>query len=55
MLPEVRRLQEKLRLFERDPSKYEDGQGYWDDLCLADLLEGVCMRFIAHPVSVCVV
>lgn len=25
-------------------------QGYWDDLCLARLLEGVCYRFLAYPV-----
>ncbi|KAF8057392.1 hypothetical protein FPV67DRAFT_1527200 [Lyophyllum atratum] len=29
---------------------YEGGAGeYWDDLCLARFLEGVCLRFIAYP------
>ncbi|KAG5640665.1 hypothetical protein DXG03_007602 [Asterophora parasitica] len=30
--------------------KYEGGaHEYWDDLCLARFLEGVCLRFIAYP------
>ncbi|KAF5368262.1 hypothetical protein D9615_010361 [Tricholomella constricta] len=30
--------------------KYEGGAAeYWDDLCLARFLEGVCLRFIAYP------
>ena len=37
---------------ELGPEKYEGGADeYWDDLCLARLLEGVCLRFIAYPVS----
>lgn len=31
-------------------SKTEAREGYWDDLCLARFLEGVCWRFIAYPV-----
>ncbi|KAH0580181.1 hypothetical protein H2248_001704 [Termitomyces sp. 'cryptogamus'] len=32
------------------PEGYEGGKGeYWDDLCLARFLEGVCLRFIAYP------
>lgn len=27
------------------------GKGFWDDFCLAHLLEGVCWRLIAYPVS----
>ncbi|KAG6915424.1 hypothetical protein DXG01_011573 [Tephrocybe rancida] len=34
----------------KNPSAYEGGVGeYWDDLCLARFLEGVCLRFIAYP------
>jgi hypothetical protein len=25
--------------------------GYWDDYCLAHFLRGICLRFIAYPVS----
>jgi hypothetical protein len=33
-------------------SAYEGGKGeYWDDLCLARFLEGVCLRYVAYPVS----
>lgn len=31
-------------------SKAEGRVGYWDDLCLARFLEGVCWRFVAYPV-----
>jgi hypothetical protein len=31
-------------------SKAEGKEGYWDDLCLARFLEGVCWRFVAYPV-----
>ena len=31
-------------------SKVERNEGYWDDLCLARFLEGVCWRFVAYPV-----
>lgn len=31
-------------------SKAEGREGYWDDLCLARFLEGVCWRFVAYPV-----
>ena len=24
--------------------------GYYDDLCICKLLEGVCLRYLAHPV-----
>jgi len=49
MLPEVEKLLEKLGKHEVDPKKYENGQGYYDDLCLARLLEGVCCRYMAYP------
>lgn len=25
--------------------------GYWDDYCMAHFLRGICLRFIAYPVS----
>ncbi|KAG8215539.1 hypothetical protein J3R82DRAFT_9198 [Butyriboletus roseoflavus] len=30
-------------------SRAEGKEGYWDDLCLARFLEGVCWRFVAYP------
>lgn len=30
--------------------KLELRSGYWDDVCLARFLEGVCWRFVAYPV-----
>ncbi|KAI0920179.1 hypothetical protein AcW1_001987 [Taiwanofungus camphoratus] len=49
MLPLVKELLAKLKTFKDDPSRYEGGQGYWDDLCLAYFLEGICLRCIAYP------
>lgn len=50
MLPQVETILGKLNAHERNPSKYEEGHGYWDDLCLARFLEGVCLRYVAYPV-----
>ncbi|EPQ57674.1 hypothetical protein GLOTRDRAFT_74595 [Gloeophyllum trabeum ATCC 11539] len=47
MLPMV---QESLRTLDsrrENQSKY--GSGYWDDYCLARFLQGVCLRYVAHP------
>jgi Protein of unknown function (DUF3808) len=51
MLPEVQVVMDKLKTYEADPGKYENGHGYWDDFCLAKFLEGVCLRYVAYPVS----
>jgi hypothetical protein len=51
MLPQVDAELEKLKQFQRKPQSYEGGHGYWDDFCLVKFLEGVCMRYIAYPVS----
>lgn len=51
MLPEVDKLLAKLKKYETNPNEYENGHGYYDDLCLARFLEGVCYRYIAYPVS----
>jgi len=51
MLPQVDQLLAKLKVYEMDPKQYEQGLGYFDDLCLARFLEGVCCRYIAYPVS----
>lgn len=66
MLPEVEALQSKLRAYtdafdtkgsekrslgKGKESSYEGGSGgFWDDFALANFLEGVCWRYIAHPV-----
>ncbi|KZT18713.1 hypothetical protein NEOLEDRAFT_121846 [Neolentinus lepideus HHB14362 ss-1] len=47
ILPMVEESLKDLQEHERDPSKY--GVGYWDDLCLAKFLEGVCLRYSAYP------
>ncbi|THU87099.1 hypothetical protein K435DRAFT_782606 [Dendrothele bispora CBS 962.96] len=50
MLAEVRRARVLLDKADGDPKKYLDGKGgYWDDLCLVDFLEGICLRYIAYP------
>jgi len=51
MLPEVEKVLEKLNEHEKDPKQYENGQGYYDDLCLVRFSEGVCCRYIAYLVS----
>ncbi|BGP28476.1 hypothetical protein JCM10296v2_000211 [Rhodotorula toruloides] len=34
----------------REPSEYgKTGEEFWDDYCLAHLLRGIILRFIAHP------
>ena len=30
---------------------WEYGKEYWDDVVLARFLEGVCLRYVAYPVS----
>ncbi|KAL0953074.1 hypothetical protein HGRIS_007274 [Hohenbuehelia grisea] len=50
MLPTIQELLTKLHSCEADVTKYEGGAGeYWDDLCLAKFLEGVCLRYVAYP------
>jgi len=49
MLPQVDKLLIILKDYENDPTQYEKGQGYYDDLCLGRFLEGVCCRYIAYP------
>lgn len=51
MLPQVEQLLVKLKAYQDTPLQYEGGHGYWDDLCLAHFLEGICLRYIAYPVS----
>jgi hypothetical protein len=52
ILPLIEREHATLSAHSADPSKYSGG-GYWDDMCLVRFLEGVCLRYIAHPVSQC--
>ncbi|KII83697.1 hypothetical protein PLICRDRAFT_180049 [Plicaturopsis crispa FD-325 SS-3] len=49
MVPEVERHLAVLRAHEADPASYEGGTGFWDDMCLARFLEGVCYRYVAYP------
>ncbi|TFK32751.1 hypothetical protein BDQ12DRAFT_692043, partial [Crucibulum laeve] len=49
MLPEVDALLATLDQYANKPKEYEKGQGYWDDLCLAKFLKGVCLRYVAYP------
>lgn len=51
MLPAVDETLKKVKEHENDPTKYEGGKGYWEDMCLALFLQGVCLRYIAYPVS----
>jgi hypothetical protein len=51
MLPEIRKLLAKLEACKGKEKDYEGGVGYWDDYCLAKFLEGVCLRYVAYPVS----
>jgi len=51
MLPEVRRLLTVLDKHKDAPKTYGVDPGeYYDDLCLARFLEGVCLRYVAYPV-----
>ncbi|KIY49684.1 hypothetical protein FISHEDRAFT_40551 [Fistulina hepatica ATCC 64428] len=54
MLPTVHESLRRLGIVEDtikiSPADYENGTGgYWDDLCLTRMLEGVCCRYIAYP------
>jgi hypothetical protein len=51
MLPEIEIVLRELQAHKTDPSKYQDGHGYWDDFCLARLLEGICARYVAFAVG----
>lgn len=51
MLPPIAATLAKLAEHESNPVGYYEssGGGYYDDLCLAKFLEGVCCRFYAFP------
>ena len=52
MLPEVEILLTALNKTKEDIAGYVGGRGsYWDDYCLGMFLKGVCMRYVAYPVS----
>ena len=37
----------------KSEKEYEGGSGgFWDDFALVSFLEGVCWRYVAHPVSI---
>ncbi|KAI0270398.1 hypothetical protein BC834DRAFT_511339 [Gloeopeniophorella convolvens] len=49
MLPLVDAALAELKPHEAAPEKYGKGTEFWDDWCLARLLEGACLRYIAYP------
>ncbi|KAJ3739023.1 hypothetical protein DFH05DRAFT_1407968 [Lentinula detonsa] len=49
MITEVDRTLLELEKCKDDHRRYYNGKGYWDDYCLAKLLEGVCKRYLAYP------
>ena len=52
MLPQIDDLLTQLSQSKNDMSGYIGGRdSYWDDYCLGMFLKGVCMRYIAYPVS----
>lgn len=62
MLPLVEQQLAALHMFADDPAKYGTGSAdslpleeregeFWDDLCLANFLKGICLRFVAYPDS----
>ena len=51
MLPQVDAALARLDACRGKPAQYEGGHGYWDDLCLAHFLQGICLRYLAYPVS----
>jgi hypothetical protein len=57
MLPEINAVLADLDKYKDKSEKekqagYGGGKGgYWDDYCLAMFLMGVCMRYVAYPVS----
>jgi hypothetical protein len=52
MLPEVETLLTQLTNSKDDIAGYVGGrESYWDDFCLGMFLKGVCMRYVAYPVS----
>lgn len=49
MLPLVDAALAKLKPYEEAPKTYGKAAEFWDDWCLARLLEGACLRYIAYP------
>ena len=52
MLPQVDIVLTRLSQSKDDINGYIGGrESYWDDFCLGMFLKGVCMRYVAYPVS----
>ncbi|KAI0742250.1 hypothetical protein C8Q80DRAFT_1186927 [Daedaleopsis nitida] len=58
MLPVVEEQLALLHKHAEDPAKYATGAGevkgdaqaeFWDDMCLANFLRGICLRYVAYP------
>ena len=50
ILPLVEAALAKLQPYEAAPQTYGRAAEFWDDWCLAHLIEGACLRYIAYPV-----
>lgn len=49
MLPRIEEVLMNLEAQKDKPSGYKGGTTFWDDLCLARFLKGVCLRYVAYP------
>ena len=56
MLPQADIVLTRLSQSKDDVDGYIGGrESYWDDFCLGMFLKGVCMRYVAYPVSCLVI
>ncbi|KAL4246932.1 Inclusion body clearance protein IML2 [Abortiporus biennis] len=50
MLPAIEETLINIKAHEGNPAGYAGGSNtFWDDICLAKFLEGICLRYVAHP------
>lgn len=54
MIPQIQSTLSTLERYQGREAEYEKEvlggqQGYYDDLCLAKFLEGVCLRYVVYP------
>ena len=52
MLPQTDIVLTRISQSKDDIKRYIGGrESYWDDFCLGMFLKGVCLRYVAYPVS----